>query len=277
MNHEDTRKSAGNREHFSDIKVRPINRAERHQWDELIRQYHYLGLHSLIGESIRYIAMHQGQWLALIGWSAAAFKCKVRDQWIGWPCFLQYKRLTCIANNSRFLILPHVHIPNLASCVLALNLKRLSCDWQTFYGHPIYLAETFVDPQYFKGTCYKAQGWTFLGYTRGFAKCANRYYFHNQPKMVFVHPLVPDGKRKLSEPYPDMHGTRKAVKPMNLSLKQAEDLKERLSQIPEPAPATRQAAQKAFCPNGCPVCPSVFCLELCCNCTVGKVLYSKHA
>ncbi|MCF6154526.1 MAG: DUF4338 domain-containing protein [Candidatus Brocadia sp.] len=68
----------------------------------------------------------------------------------GWPSFLQYKRLSFLANNSRFLILPDIRIPNLASHVLALNLKRLSCDWQTFYGHPIYLAETFVGPQYFK-------------------------------------------------------------------------------------------------------------------------------
>jgi hypothetical protein len=172
--------------------------------------------------------MHNGQLLALIGWSAA-FKCKVRDRWIGWPSFLQYQRLTFIANNSRFLILPYVRIPNLASRVLALNLKRLSSDWQTLYGHPIYLAETFVDPRYFTGTCYKAQGWIFPGCTRGFAKCANRYYPHNQPKMVFVRLVVPDGKRKLSEPYPDMHCTRKEVKSMNLSVKQAEDLKERLS------------------------------------------------
>mgnify|MGYP006356764653 FL=1 len=234
MNHEETRKSGVPLTSLHGIEVRPIRRDERTRWDELMRQYHYLGLHSLIGESIRYLAIHQGQWLALIGWSAAAFKCKVRDQWIGWPSFLQYQRLPFIANNGRFLILPDIHIPNLASRALALNLKRLSCDWQTFYGHPLYLAETFVDPQYFKGTCYNAQGWEFLGYTRGFAKCANRYYPHNQPKMVFVHPLVPDVKRKLSELGPDSPFTRKEVKPMNLSLKQAEDLKERLSQISDP-------------------------------------------
>ena len=111
--------------------------------------------------------------------------------------FSQYKRLSFIANNICFLILPHVHIPNLASRVLALNLKQLSFNWQTFYGHPVYLAETFVDPQYFKGTCYKAQGWTLLGYTRGFAKCANRYYPHNRPKMVFILLVFPHRKKKL--------------------------------------------------------------------------------
>lgn len=178
--------------------------------------------------------MYQKQWLALIGWSAAVLKCKVRDQWIGWPSFFQYQRLSFIANNSRFLILPHVRIPNLASYVLAQNLKRLSRDWQAIYNHPIYLAETFVDPQYFKGTCYKAQGWEFLGYTRGFAKCDNRYYSHNQPKMVFVRLVIPDGKRKLSELYSETQNTPQETKPMRLSLKDAESLKERLSQIPDP-------------------------------------------
>ena len=214
MSYEETRKSTVIMEHLRGMEVRPIKRDERSHWDELIRQHHYLGLHSLIGETIRYIAIYQGQWLALIGWSSAAFKCKVRDQWIGWHSFIQYRRLFFIANNSRFLILPDGRIPNLASRVLALNLKRLSRDWQMLYGHPIYLAETFVDPQYFKGTCYKAQGWTLLGYTRGFAKCANRYYPHNRPKMVFIRLVVPDGKRKLSEPYLDVHSARKEVKPM---------------------------------------------------------------
>ena len=74
--------------------------------------------------------------------------------------------------------MPSIHIPNLASRVLALNLKRLSDDWQTLYGHPLYLAETFDDPRHFKGTCYKAQGWSFLGHTRGFSKCSTRYYHH---------------------------------------------------------------------------------------------------
>ncbi|OOP56669.1 MAG: hypothetical protein AYP45_07850 [Candidatus Brocadia carolinensis] len=88
MNHGGTRKSTANREPLHDVEVRPINRGERHQWNELIRHHHYQGLHLIIGESIRYLAFYRNQWLALIGWSAAALKCKVRDQWIGWPSFL---------------------------------------------------------------------------------------------------------------------------------------------------------------------------------------------
>ncbi|OOP56683.1 MAG: hypothetical protein AYP45_07685 [Candidatus Brocadia carolinensis] len=79
MSHEEARKSTANREPLHDVEVKPISRDERHQWDELIRHHHYLGLHSLIGESIRYRAVHRKQWLALIGWSAAALKCKARD------------------------------------------------------------------------------------------------------------------------------------------------------------------------------------------------------
>lgn len=124
-------------------------------------------------------------------------------------------------------------IPNLASRILALNLKRLSGDWQTLYGHPLCLVETFVDPRHFKGTCYKAQGWLFLGHTRGFSKCSTRYYYHGNPKMVFVRLLHPDGKRMLREPF-IKNLSFQEVKPMQLSLKHAESLKEHLSSIPDP-------------------------------------------
>ena len=215
------------------LEVRPIRRGERPLWDDLMRQYHYLGLHSLVGESIRYIALHQGHLLALIGWSAAALKCKVRDQWIGWPPLLQWRRLALVANNSRLLLLPHIRIPNLVSRILALNLKRLSRDWEEIYGHPIWLVETFVDPRYFQGTCYKAAGWTFLGYSRGFAKCSYQYTQHDHPKMVFVRPLYRQARERLSAPYLNLQLHRE-VKPMRLSEKPAFDLRQRLLQIPEP-------------------------------------------
>lgn len=233
MGKKEAGKSTSDQKVLQSLEVRPIQGEERAQWDELVRHHHYLGLHSLIGETIRYVALHHEQWLALIGWSAAAFKCKVRDQWIGWPSFLKEKHLAFVANNSRFLILPSLTIPNLASRVLALNLKRLSDDWQTLYGHPLYLAETFVDPRHFKGICYKAAGWSFLGYTSGFAKCATHYYHHGNPKMVFVRLLHPEGKRMLREPSIE-NSSLKEVKPMQLSLKHAESLKEHLAAIPDP-------------------------------------------
>jgi hypothetical protein len=215
------------------LEVRLIYRDERAPWDDLMRQYHYLGLQGLVGESLRYVALFQGHWLALLGWAAGALKCKVRDQWIGWPCSLQWQRLTFVANNSRFLILPQVHLANLASRILALTLRRLSRDWQACYGHPIWLAETFVDPRYFKGTCYRAAGWLFLGYSRGFSKSSDHYSRHDQPKMVFVRPLDPQAKQKLSAPYMGTQLPPK-VKPMKLSQKNADELLSRLMEIPDP-------------------------------------------
>ncbi|MBW2306173.1 MAG: DUF4338 domain-containing protein [Deltaproteobacteria bacterium] len=153
------------------VEVRPINRSERALWESLLRKYHYLGLRSLVGESLRYMAVYQGHWPGLSGWSAAALKCKVRDQWIGWPPLLQWQRLRLLANNTRFLILPRINIPNLAYRILAVNLKRLSRGWQVLYGHSTWLVESFVDPRFFKGTCYKAAGRVFLSHTREFAKC----------------------------------------------------------------------------------------------------------
>ena len=215
------------------VEVRPICRDERCVWDDLMGQHHYLGFRCLVGESLRYVATVQGQWVALLGWSAAALKCKVRDQWIGWPAWLQYQRLSLVANNSRFLILPDVEIPNLASRVLAVNVKRLSRDWQQLYGHPIWLAETFVDPRYFQGTCYKAAGWSFLGYTHGFSKSSHMYRRHNQPKMVFVQPLDLRAREKLADPSVDLP-LRREIKTMELSEKQAADLINRLRAIPDP-------------------------------------------
>ena len=166
MNDFEDKGQAEARELVNRVELRPVRAVEREQWDRLMREHHYLGFQSLIGESLRYVAVYEDRWLALLGWAAAALKCKARDEWIGWTPTLKLKHLPLVANNCRFLILPEVKAPNLASRILALNLKRLSDDWQAAYGHPIRLAETFVDPQLFRGVCYRAAGWIFLGYTR---------------------------------------------------------------------------------------------------------------
>lgn len=214
------------------LTVRPIIRTEREQWDTLMRTHHYLGLRSLVGESIRYVVTFHEHWLALLSWSAPALKCKPRDLWIGWSHILKCSRLSLIANNTRFLILPPLRIPNLASRILALNLKRLSADWSSIYGHPIFLVETFVDPRFHQGTCYKAAGWLFLGLTKGFAKSSTGYKQHDHPKMVFIKPLVPQAREKLCAPY--LTTKIKEVKPMTISRKLVEQLKKELLKIPEP-------------------------------------------
>jgi hypothetical protein len=174
--------------------VRPALRPEMNRWRSLMRQHHYLGFECIVGKSLCYIATCADQWVALIGWGSAAFQCAARDKWIGWQRSLQFKRLHLIANNVRFLILPDWHIPNLASHLLALNLKRLSHDWQNRHGHPILLAETFVDSTRFAGTCYRAAGWKVLGTTRGYSKCNKRYFHNGQPKLLLVRPLVADAR-----------------------------------------------------------------------------------
>ncbi|RPJ18457.1 MAG: ISAs1 family transposase, partial [Desulfobacteraceae bacterium] len=186
--------------------------------------------------SLRYVAVFQDRWLALLGWCAAALSCKVRDRWIGWSPALQWSRLPLVVNNCRFLILPDVRIPNLASRILSLNLKRLALDWTNTYGHPVCLAETFVDPHCFKGTCYKAAGWVSVGLTLGFRRASGRYLFHNHPKIVFVRPLHLRARELLCDPYPKAN-PHLDLKPMELSAKQAHDLIERLSAVPDPRKA----------------------------------------
>jgi hypothetical protein len=123
---------------------------------------------------------------------------------------LQWRRLHLVVNNVRFLILPGWHQPHLASRLLALNLKRLSRDWELYHGHPVLLAETFVDRARFRGTCYRAAGWQVLGQTRGFAKHNGRYWQHGQPKTVLVRPLVADAVSRLVAPFfPPLTSQRK--------------------------------------------------------------------
>jgi hypothetical protein len=182
--------------------VRPVRRDEIDRWRSLMRRHHYLGFQSIVGESLYYIVTDNAdQWVALFGWGSAALKCTARDQWIGWDQELQFKRLHLIANNIRFLILPDWHIPNLASHLLALNLKRLSQDWQLYHGHPVLLAETFVDSARFTGACYRAAGWQVLGSTRGYSKCNKGYWHNGQPKLLLVRPLVADAPRYLRAPF----------------------------------------------------------------------------
>ena len=148
------------------LEVRPIR--EKARWNRLVTNHHYLGSARLAGESVRYVATIENRWVALLGWSGAAFKLADRDRWIGWCETQRKQRFKYVVNNSRFLILPGVEIKNLASKALALNRKRLFCDWVEAYRHPVVLAETFVDPAHFHGTSYRAAGFTVVGRTKGY-------------------------------------------------------------------------------------------------------------
>ena len=146
------------------VMVRPTWGAEEHRrWDRLVARHHYLPFHGVFGKGLRHIATVGSTWLALIGWQPGAFKLAARDRWIGWSAEQQFRRLHLIANNARFVILTPRPVPNLASRVLGLSLRRLSRDMQAVHGYPIFLAETFVDPARFAGTCYRASNWRSLG------------------------------------------------------------------------------------------------------------------
>lgn len=182
------------------VSVRPVEEGEERRWDELMAAHHYLSFRRLVGEELKYVAERGGEWVALIGWGAAAFKCRARDRWIGWPPEQQWRRLRYVVNNQRFLMLPWASEPNLASQVLAQNVRRLSADYQARFGHPVVLCETFVDPR-FQGTCYRAAGWQELGSTLGYRRNGGRYYYHGRPKKVFVRPLHAKSTEWLTAPF----------------------------------------------------------------------------
>jgi Domain of unknown function (DUF4338)/DDE_Tnp_1-associated len=178
------------------VTLRLIERAERARYDQLLVTHHYLHSATLVGEQLRYVAEHAGQWVALLTWNAAAFNLKDREAWIGWRPKQKRRRLSLVVNNSRFVILgPAGHAPNLASRVMKLCLRRLAADWQQVYGHAVLVAESFVDSQLFRGTCYKASGWTLLGATQGYGRSRQDYYVaHERPKQLWVRELQPGAR-----------------------------------------------------------------------------------
>jgi len=186
---------------LKEIVVRRVEGAEEARFAQLMQQHHYLGALPKISETLWYVATWGEQWVGLLSFSAAAWKCTARDRWIGWGPRLQFDRLKLIANNSRFLILPDWHRPNLGSRTLSLCLRRLGSDWVHSFGHPLLLVETFVDPQRFRGTLYQAANWTYVGDSRGFRRTRQGYSSdHRAPKKVFVRPLQADARELLCAP-----------------------------------------------------------------------------
>lgn len=166
-------------------------------FNSLIEQYHYLGYCHPVGEQLKYIIYMWGRPVACFAWSSAPRHIGCRDKFIGWTVRERKKTLPLIAYNSRFLILPWVRISHIASHLLGKMVKALPGDWASLYKHPIYYLETFVDTERFKGTCYKAANWTYLGLTKGLGKDACIKQQNRSLKAVWGYPLRKDFREML--------------------------------------------------------------------------------
>jgi hypothetical protein len=161
-------------------------------WNEYIDRYHYLGFTPLPGAQLRYFVRSADRLLALLSFSAAAWKCAPRDGFIGWDSKKREENLHLVVNNSRFLILPWIKSKNLASRILSTAARRIASDWKERYRYEPILLETFVEKERFAGTCYKASNWISVGETKGRGKLDCRHEHKVPVKSVWLYPLRKD-------------------------------------------------------------------------------------
>jgi hypothetical protein len=165
-------------------------RAARTEFAAALDEFHYLGYRGTVGENLQYtVTDTNGRLLAGLVFGSAAWKCKPRDEFIGWNPEQRIRSLHFLTNNTRYLILPWVQVPHLSSWILGQVLRRLSADWQQKYGHPIVLVETFVEQQRFAGTSYKAANWIRLGSTTGRSRQDRERTLQVPVKDVYIYPL----------------------------------------------------------------------------------------
>jgi hypothetical protein len=184
---------------LAEVTVELLTPEDRDQYDHYMETEHYLRNATAVGQVLRYVARYRGQWVALLTFSSAALHLKFRERLLSWSPRQLSERRHLLVQNSRFLILPSTgKWPNLASRVLKLTCDRLGQDWKDHFGHPVLFAETFVDPQRYRGTCYKATGWQLLGATKGFGRDRQDFYVDQEhPKELWVRALVPDALAQL--------------------------------------------------------------------------------
>jgi hypothetical protein len=177
------------------VRVRPILEEEEGEWNGLMDSLHALGNVPFAGHRIKYVAEHRGKAVALACFSACAYHLADRDRWLGWTDEQAMRRRHFVVQNSRFLVLPGDSHRNLASRVLSLCTRRLADDWRRRFGFAPVLVETFVDPAHFRGTCYRASGWTLVGSTRGFRRDGREFYSpDSSPKRIWLKPLRADAR-----------------------------------------------------------------------------------
>jgi len=181
------------------IELKQVRRTDfEKMFNSLVSEYHYLGYTQPVGEHLKYIAFSNSRPIACLAWGSPPWYIGVRDRFIGWSSDCREKNLHLIASNIRFLVLPWVDVSSLASFLLALNRNRLSQDWEKVYNHPIHLVETFVDTERgYRGTCYKADNWQFVGLTTGKGKLSQSRQPLLSKKTVYVYPMTKNFRRIL--------------------------------------------------------------------------------
>jgi len=181
-----------------DVSIVEPGSADLRLFNCLLSRYHYLGHRNTVGENIRYLARDcTGRPVGCALFGSAAWKCAARDAWIGWDRGRREANLGFLTNNTRFLVLPWVTVPHLASHLLATLARRVRADWQAKYGHPVHALETFVEIDRFKGTCYRAANWLRLGSTQGRTRNDRNHCLRAPVKDVYLYPLSPDFRREL--------------------------------------------------------------------------------
>jgi hypothetical protein len=174
------------------VRIEQVRRTDREPlFNSLMEQYHYLAYEQPVGEHLKFLVWAQGRPIACLAWSSAPRHLGSRDRYIGWNAEARRRNIRFLAYNTRYLIMPWVRVPHLATHILGRMTSQLSPEWERMYGHPVYFAETFIDPARFRGTCYRAANWKFLGLTTGRGKDDHTYKPNRPIKEVLGLPLTP--------------------------------------------------------------------------------------
>ena len=182
------------------LEFQPVRRTSSEAlFNSLMEQYHYLGYEQPVGEHLKYLVSSRGQAIACLAWCSAPRHLGNRDRFIGWNMETRKRNLHLLAYNTRFLILPWVQVPHLASHILGRMAKLVPQDWQQLYAHPVYWLETFIDPARFKGTCYRAANWIALGPTTGRGHNAPTSQRNQPVKELYGYPLCKNFRELLSQ------------------------------------------------------------------------------
>ncbi|HEV2689092.1 MAG TPA: DUF4338 domain-containing protein [Bryobacteraceae bacterium] len=196
----DTTPMTGALKEFQPIELQQVRRTgDEPLFNSLMEQHHYLKYEQPVGEHLKYLAWTQGRPIACLAWSSAPRHLGSRDRYIGWSAEARRRNIRFIAYNTRYLILPWVRVPHLASHLLGRMAAILSDDWRRMYSHPIYFAETFIDPGRFRGTCYRAANWQLLGLTTGRGKNDQTNKPNRPIKEILGLPLTPRFREHLTQ------------------------------------------------------------------------------